>query len=87
MTAGRVAELPAIMAVPGEHLLGAGHPAAAAGGGQDVPAGGQVLQGHHAQGQQGASGHPRCNTARYGLLQSSRVGGGGMGGGVVGVSK
>lgn len=62
---GRMAELSAKLAVPGEHLLGAGHPTSAAGRGQDVHAGGQVIQGHHEEGEQGPPGYPGRHTARY----------------------
>ena len=65
VSTGRVDKLSAIMALPGEHFLRTRYPAAVASGGQDVSAGGQVLQGHHAQGQQSAAGYPSCNTARY----------------------
>jgi hypothetical protein len=43
--AGRVDHLPARLAVPGEHLLGAGHRSPAAHRGQDVRQRGQVVEG------------------------------------------
>ena len=55
-------ELPASLAVPGEHLLRPGHPATAGRRGQDVRAGRQVVQGHHEEGQQGAVRHPGRDT-------------------------
>jgi hypothetical protein len=50
---GRVVDVSAQLAVPGEHLQRPGHPAPTARRGQDVHPGGQVLQGHHEEGTQG----------------------------------
>lgn len=57
-------ELPEELAVPGEYILGPGHPETASCRGQDVHAGRQVVQGHHEEGQQGATRYQGRHSAR-----------------------
>lgn len=57
-------ELPEELAVPGEYILGPGHPETASCGGQDVHAGRQVVQGHHEEGQPGTACHQSRHPAR-----------------------
>ena len=57
-------ELSAQLAVSGEYLQRPRHPAPVAGGGEDVPAGGQVIQGDHAESEQSPTGTSCRDPAR-----------------------
>ena len=70
---GRVAGVPAELALFGEHLWGSGHSATASQRGQDVHAGGQELEGDLEESAQVPKLHQVWDTTRYVVCVCVRV--------------